>query len=140
MKNQFIGIHLDFIGFSASLLCALHCALLPFLLTLTPLMGLKFMDNPAIEYAFIAVSVFIAFPALIHGFRGHHHKPLSLIVVTVGFILIGIGRLPHHEWQEIVLSSLGAIIVAGAHVINWKHIQQSNVRYPECKEHNNCVK
>ena len=71
MKNQFVGLHPDFMGFSASLLCAVHCAALPFLLTLAPLAGLQFLRNPWVEYALILISFGIACYALIPGYRRH---------------------------------------------------------------------
>lgn len=134
MKNRFIGLHLDFIGFSASVACALHCAALPFILTLAPLAGLEILDNPWVEYAFIAASLIIAVSSLSHGYRKHHHKPESLITVAFGFLLIGVGQLIHAEAWEIPLMAAGGSIVALAHLINWKHIQQSEVEYPDCCE------
>lgn len=132
MKNQFVGSHLDFVGFSASLLCALHCAALPFLLSLAPLAGLQFLNNAWIEYTIILVSFFIASYALVHGYRRHHQKPMALLIVLAGFILIGTGHLLQVEWQEIILTSCGAVVVSVAHLINWKQIKQSNVEFPDC--------
>ena len=125
MKNNFLSFNADFIGFSASLLCAIHCAALPFAFALAPLAGLRFLQDPRIEYAIIMISLLIASYALIHGYRRHHQKPLALLVVLVGFTLIGIGHLLQTELQELILTSSGATIVAIAHVINWKHIRQS---------------
>ncbi len=132
MKNRFIGLHLDFVGFSASVACALHCAALPFLLTLAPLAGLEILDNHWVEYAFIVVSLAIAISSLSHGYRKHHHRPLSLILVGTGFLFIGAGQLVHSEAWEIPMMAVGGSIVAVAHLINWRHIQQSEVKFPDC--------
>lgn len=132
MKNRFIGLNLDFLGFSASIVCALHCAALPFILTLAPLTGLEVLDNPWVEYAFIALSLAIAISSLTHGYRIHHHKPEALITVGFGFLLIGAGQLVHAEVWEVPLMATGGSIVAVAHLINWKHIQQSEIKYPDC--------
>jgi len=129
MRNQFFGLHLDFLGFSASVLCALHCAALPFLLTLAPLAGLQFLDNPWIEYTFILLSLLIASNALIHGYRRHHQKSLPLIVAFAGFVLIALGRLIELEWSEILFTSCGGITIAIAHLINWKQIQLSEASF-----------
>ncbi|WKN44169.1 MerC domain-containing protein [Tunicatimonas pelagia] len=122
MKNKFVGLHSDFVGFSASLLCALHCAALPFLLTLAPLAGLQFLRNPWIEYTLILISFCIACYALIPGYRRYHRKPLALILVLLGFLLIGSGRFLE---PESVLTSSGAVLVAIAHLVNWKQVQQA---------------
>ncbi len=132
MKNQFLGFHLDFIGFGMSLLCAVHCATLPFLLSLAPLAGLQFLENPWIEYTIILLSFFIASAALVHGYRKHHQRPLALITVFFGFLLIGSGQVAPFEALEILLTTSGATTVAAAHWINWIHIRQSRVEFPDC--------
>lgn len=126
MKYSFVGIHWDFIGFSASLACAVHCVVLPFLFTLAPLTGLQFLKNPWIEYAIILFGFFIASYALSHGYRKHHRKPQALMMVVAGFTLIGAGHLMEAEWPEILLTVLGAVAVAVAHLINWVQVRQSN--------------
>ena len=125
MKNQFVGLHLDFAGFSASMLCAIHCAALPFLLSMAPLAGLQFLENPWIEYSIILLSFLIASNALIHGYRRHHHRSLALVVAITGFILIALGHTLGVEQIEILFTSCGGVLIAIAHLINWKHINQS---------------
>ena len=127
MKNQFVGLHLDFVGFSTSLLCAIHCVALPFLLSLSPLAGLQFIDTPWIEYAIIALSLLIASNALFRSYHKHHKKPFALIIAAAGFILIGAGQLLEPEWKEVLLTSFGGVTVAIAHLLNWKHINQSRL-------------
>ncbi|HAA11802.1 MAG TPA: MerC domain-containing protein [Cytophagales bacterium] len=129
MKNKFIGLHLDFIGFSASMLCAIHCAAVPFLLTLAPLAGLQFLENPWIEYSIILLSLFIASNALIHGYRKHHKKSLPLMIALAGFLLIGAGHGLATESQEIFLTSVGGVSIAIAHLINWRYIRKSQVEF-----------
>ncbi|MEM6525246.1 MAG: MerC domain-containing protein [Bacteroidota bacterium] len=124
MKNSFVALHVDFVGFCSSVLCALHCALTPVLLSLLPLAGLQFLTNPAIEYSLIFISIVIASLALFRGYSQHHKDPLPLVVVGYGFLLITLGRFAHAEWQEVFFSSAGAISVAAAHVVNWVRIKQ----------------
>lgn len=125
MKNQFISLNMDFIGFSASFLCAIHCAAVPFILTMSSLMGLKFLANPWIEYSMILLSFMIASYALIHGYRKHHQKITALIMVVAGFLLILSGHISGHEITEAIVTPLGASIVAFAHVLNWKYIRNA---------------
>lgn len=128
MKEQFVGLHVDFVGFVASLLCAVHCAGIPILLSFAPLMGLGFLSNPWVEYSMILLSLLIASYALIVSYRQCHHNPLALIIVFTGFILISLGHVFSIEWAEIVLTSCGAIAVASAHFINWKHVRHEFLR------------
>jgi hypothetical protein len=93
MKQQFPGLHLDFIGFSASLLCALHCIALPFVVSLAPLAGLRYLENPWLELSLFAGSFLIAAWALLRAYHRHHHNPIALLIVGMGFALIGLGLL-----------------------------------------------
>ncbi|ELR69413.1 hypothetical protein C900_05103 [Fulvivirga imtechensis AK7] len=136
MKELISKINPDIVGFITSMLCAIHCAILPFLLTLAPLAGLGFLDNSYVEYGTIAASFLIASYALVHGYRNHHRKALALVVVSIGFALIGVGHRLPMEWAEPVFNTVGALTVAVAHFINWKHIRQSAIQYPECLHEN----
>ncbi len=124
MKNSFVALHMDFVGFCSSALCAVHCALTPVLISLIPLSGLQFLSNPMIEYSLIITSIIIASWALFRGYSSQHKDPLPLVVVGYGFLLITLGRFAQAEWQEIFFSSVGAISVAAAHLVNWIRIKQ----------------
>lgn len=126
MKEHFFKIQWDFVGLGASLACAVHCLIVPFLVSLAPLAGFQVLNNVWIEYTVIMVGFVIAAIALWHGYRHHHGKPLALIIVIIGFLLIGTGHFFQVGWVEIVLASIGATVVAVAHLINWKHIRQSH--------------
>lgn len=119
MKNQFVGFHLDFIGFSVSLLCAIHCAALPLVLSLTPLAGLHFLSNPWIECTIIFLSFCIASMAILNGYRKHHRKRLPLILVITGFVFISTGYFSELEWMEVLFMVLGGITIATAHFKNY---------------------
>ncbi|WP_268036793.1 MerC domain-containing protein [Algoriphagus sp. PAP.12] len=134
MKNTFIGAHLDFIGFSASLACAIHCAFLPFVISTLPFLGLGFLANPYIEYAVVLSSLFLALYALSHGYIRHHQKMLPILIVSLGFLIISIGLLWAPESLESVITPLGAIVIAWGHFLNWKAIKKSKVDYPSCTQ------
>lgn len=129
MKHQFVGVHWDFIGFSASMACAIHCAALPFLLSLAPLAGLQFLNNPWVEYSIILLSFFVASYALVHGYYRHHRKWHALIIVAAGFASIGLGHLLAEGWKEVLLTSCGAVVIAVAHLVNWKQLRQCRVEH-----------
>ncbi len=133
--RRFFSLHPDFLGFSTSLLCAIHCALMPFLFTLLPLSSLQVLSNPWVEYAIIVISLCIAIASLSHGYRRHHKRGTAIAVVLTGFLGIGAGQIVESTWFEAILTSTGALMVASAHVINWQHIRQSRITYPECLKH-----
>lgn len=140
MKVLLSKINPDIAGFITSLLCAIHCAILPFLLTLAPLAGLSFLHDPWFEYGIIAVSFVIASYALVHGYRCHHGNISPLVVVVAGFLLIGAGHWVSAAWGEALFSTAGALMVALAHLINWRHIRQSAIQYPDCIHKNRDIK
>lgn len=128
MKNSFVALHVDFLGFCSSFVCAIHCAFTPVLISFLPLAGLQFLTNPVIEYSLILLSVIIASFALFRAYIGYHRDPLPLVVVGYGFLLITLGRFAQAEWQEVFFSSIGALSVAAAHIVNWVRIKQHVTR------------
>lgn len=122
MKTIFKDSPLDFLGISASLICGVHCAALPIIMTLAPLSGLRFLSNPWIEYSVIIGSFIIALCSLVHGYRKHHHRILPLRMAGIGFVVIGFGHIIHGHGLDHALVFTGACLVAFSHFINWKYI------------------
>ena len=125
IKNQKLSEPLDFVGFSASLLCAIHCGALPILLAFVPMAGVRFLTDPWVEYVMIVTSLIIASLSLIHGYRKHHQQASGLWVAGVGFALIFAGHGLAYEGAEIVFTTLGATLIAVAHLINLKLVRQA---------------
>ena len=123
MKDRFVGFQVDFIGFSVSLLCAVHCVGIPFMLGFAPLLSSGFLGTTWIEYGIILFSFLVAFFALIRGYTTCHKKPMALIVAFFGFVLISLGHSVGLEVLEATFTPIGAVIVAAAHIINWKHMR-----------------
>jgi len=91
--------HLDKIGFSASFFCAIHCALLPLLAGVLPLLGLQFLASPAIEETMFVTAFIIASLSLFPSYFRHHRKIHAIVIFISGFALIGIGHLISSEWM-----------------------------------------
>lgn len=109
----------DKVGFSASMLCAIHCAAVPFMLSILPLLGLKFLSDPVTETVMVGFSFMLASTSLFIGYCKHkQYKAFAIMVV--GFFLIGLGVFIGNEYAEIILSASGASIVAASHLINLK--------------------
>lgn len=115
--------HGDLLGFAGSTLCALHCSALPILLAMGMLSGFEWMESHWVEYAFFISAIGIAGYTILKSYLVHR-KPLALMVACTGFILFLIGIVQHNH-AEIGLTTLGGVLIAVAHVINWR-IQQSN--------------
>lgn len=111
----------DRIGATASFLCALHCAALPFVLALLPAVGLGFLADHAFERVFIAAASTLALTVLIRGYR-QHHATRALSLLAPGLVLLWIGGflVDGHDTIGLhaLLVSIGGSCLALAHLTN----------------------
>ncbi len=111
----------DRVGATASFLCALHCAALPFVIAVLPALGLSFLADHLFERIFIAFASALALGALIRGYR-RHRVPSALYLAAPGIALLWIGVwLFDAEASRTVhatLVTIGGCCVALAHVLN----------------------
>lgn len=117
MKNRHRILLLDQTGIAASLACAIHCAALPLLTTLLPLVGLTFLANPLVEISMLILSLCIGLFALTTAYRLHQQK-LPISILLAGFLFIGLGHFIAHA--EAFLIPLGGLLIAAAHFFNIK--------------------
>jgi len=111
---------LDVGGAAASLMCALHCALLPLVVTLLPLVGLSFLAGEAVEWILLALSAALGISSLCLGYREHRSRR-ALSVLAIGLALLAVGRMIEHlELSSIGVPLLvaGGLIVAASHALN----------------------
>ncbi|SEK68350.1 MerC mercury resistance protein [Chitinophaga rupis] len=111
-------LNLDVLGIGASLLCAIHCALLPVLITLLPLLGAHLLENEKLEYGLMACTFVIGCLALFRGYRHQHRQLLPLLLFLAGFagLLLGHYAMPP-LWRPIVITA-GALLIIIAHIWN----------------------
>ena len=77
----------DWIGVAASLLCAIHCAAMPFVVGFLPLLGLSFLADPSFHQWMVAVCLALALVAFVPGWRRHHRVTPAIIgVLGLGMI------------------------------------------------------
>ena len=114
--------YLDVLGFSASFLCAVHCVLTPLVLALGLAGGLEWLESPLVEWSFISTTLVFATWSLIGTFPKHRNAQ-PLLIAGAGFtIIIGLHLLPGHVNH--LLSAVGGILVAYAHLRNWQLLRQ----------------
>lgn len=128
MKSPLNSQLFDKLGMSASVACAIHCALLPIVLTLLPIVGLEFLANPALELSMIILSLGLACIALSSAYK-KHRKALPFVILMVGFAFIALGHLI--EGMESYLIPLGGLLIAVAHFINLKLTKTCNHQLPK---------
>jgi MerC mercury resistance protein len=109
---------LDRLGMSASLACAVHCAVLPLLLAALPAIGLAWLDSAWVDWTMVALAAVIALRAHRGGFRLHRSCMPSAVAVAgllaiVTTICLLKGSASHHYVQ-----ASGAVVVASSHFLN----------------------
>lgn len=110
---------IDRIGFSVSILCAIHCALMPVLITMLPLLGLQFVGSSYFELIIMAASLLLAVGSL-KGSRHNHRSYRPLLLVVIGFSLMLTGHILEAHEYEWCFFAFGGVFVAVAHLINYK--------------------
>jgi len=123
MKLRSYKINLDRIGITASTLCAIHCAALPFLITVLPMWGPGFLANEAVEITMIAVSLIIGIWSLGAGYWKQHHHIMPILLLISGFACIVFGHFSGIELLEPILIPIGGFTIAAAHYINLRMLK-----------------
>ena len=127
---------LDAAGATASLLCAIHCAAMPLVITLLPLIGLSFLADERVEWGLLALSALLGVSSLCLGYRKHRRRH-ALSVLALGLTLLVGGRLC--EEREIgkfglLLVVAGGITVASSHFLNRRLCHSCRVCHPAAVE------
>lgn len=117
--SSLFKINLDFAGFAASLICALHCIAIPIVLSLGLVNSSHFLHNHYFDTAIIAIGIVIASMSLLSDFKIHKSK-LPLGLIAFGFTILIIGLKLGHDLPHVLMSVVGSGFVATAHYINWK--------------------
>lgn len=104
---------------SASIACAAHCSILPLAITYGLLGGSFMMGHGIFELLFIGVSVFLAVSSLYSSYRNYHKNILPIALFVLGLLSISFGLILHAGW-EILLATLGGLVIATAHFLNYR--------------------
>ena len=126
-----LALNLDSIGLTASIICAVHCALFPLFLLMLTFYGLNFVAGPLLEYSLIIISVLIGLFTFSHGYRNHHKSLVPMIVFLSGLIIIIVSHSIFHESShsgsfspEYIFSPIGAICIGIGHYLNRKYSKE----------------
>ena len=108
---------IDLVGTCVSLVCAVHCLTVPFLMTVLPLAGLGVLLGGSLEILFIVASVILATCSLCWGFR-RHRRWRVFVVLGAALTMIAVGRFLASEPYELLFVFIGAMVLAAGHVLN----------------------
>jgi len=112
---------LDRLGASSSIICAVHCALLPVAIALLPAVGLMSIGSARFEQAFVVFATLVGVFSLIQGYRRHGvARALWLLLPGLGVLWLAVLYPPLHASviPHAVAMTFGGTLVGVAHVVN----------------------
>jgi len=107
---------LDRVGACASTACALHCVLLPFVITALPFLGLSVFASSAFEMGMIVFTVALATFSFCWGGK-LHGEWRTLLLVLAALTLFAFGHELDGTLHRVVMA-LGGVSLATGHILN----------------------
>lgn len=119
-------MNLDKIGMVASISCAIHCTLLPFIMIAVPTFSVSLFASEEIEWLFLGISFLLNLISLCFGFKKHKsYKAFSFsgigfgLIVICNMIKIHYSRHNHFEFDLYnIILILGGISIALSYYFN----------------------
>lgn len=112
-----LKLNWDGLGIATSIVCAIHCALLPLLLSSLPLFGINIIHNSFFEWLMIAIAISVGVYSLSHGYRTHHRQILPIVIFCIGAIFLVIKQFMHPEFMFLAIA---VICIISAHFMNYR--------------------
>ena len=125
-------INYDALGIAASIACAIHCAVLPLVISSLPILGINIINNFWFEIFMIVLAMGIGLHSLTHGFKKHHHRLLPIIVFVIGISLLLVKQILHQ--YQIWFLVPAVILIVAAHYINYRQCRiADHCHVEDCK-------
>lgn len=112
---------LDRIGATGSLVCAVHCAVLPLLIALLPSLGIATWLGEDFELGFVVFATLFGLAILAWSYRRHRvARALGLLLPGLAALWLGVLYAPlHHSLvPHAVVMTFGGTLVGLAHLAN----------------------
>jgi hypothetical protein len=119
-RSSRLGATADRIGVLGSVLCAVHCALMPLLLALLPALGVGALGLGDIDQMLVVFATVLGVTSLSLGFR-RHRAFRAWALLLPGLLLVWSGSftaLHDHSAAHMLLMVAGGLLIAGAHLLN----------------------
>ena len=116
-------VNWDLMGIATSVACAIHCALLPLVLSSLPLFGINIIHNLFFEWGMIALAFSVGAYSLFHGFIKHHRSITPVLLFCAGFAFLLL-KQAYHQYQNLLLVPAVTLIIT-AHYYNYRLCHKS---------------
>ena len=123
-----IKLNWDAMGIATSVACAIHCAILPVILTTLPIFGINIIHNLFFEWGMIALAFVVGSYSLFHGFVKHHRSFTPIIIFSVGFFFLVLKQFLLEA--EYALLTIAVILIITAHYYNYRICHRSKCSSP----------
>jgi hypothetical protein len=120
---------LDRIGATGSIVCAIHCALLPLAIAALPALGIASWLGDGFEVGFVMFATLLGLFSVLWGYRRHGAvRALGMLVPGLAILWTGILYSPlHHALVPHALAmTLGGTLVGLAHLANLRLVHVHN--------------
>ena len=126
-------INWDAFGIAASVACAIHCAVLPLILSSLPLFGINIIENQGFEFIMIALAFIVGVYSLYHGRKKHHHSFYPMLLFAAGISLLFIKSMLHSHNLMLLLPAVSLVVIA--HYVNYKLCRVHNHAHADYCNH-----
>ena len=122
LKDKRLLEKIDILGTTASLLCIVHCGVIPVLLTLGTIgVSAEGTDHKIFDLILIGLGLLLGFIAFYSGYKLHHSRTLPLGFFFLGFIAFIIGYFEYFNGLSEFFISTGSFLLIVAHFYNWRY-------------------
>jgi hypothetical protein len=118
-----LKLNWDAMGVATSVACAIHCAVLPVLMSSLPIFGINIIHNSFFEWGMIGLAFVVGSYSLFHGFIKHHHSPVPVLIFSIGFMFLVLKQFFDSVEYWFLLIAVTSII--SAHYYNYKLCHRS---------------
>ena len=126
---------MDRLGATGSLLCAIHCAVLPVVLALVPSLGIAAWFGESFEQGFALFATALGITTIALGYRRHRDvRALGLLVPGLAVLWFGVLYEPLHSlvFGHGLVMALGGTLVGLSHLANLRLHHGPHVHGPGC--------
>ncbi|MDQ6722819.1 MAG: MerC domain-containing protein [Thermoproteota archaeon] len=115
----------DILGIATSVGCAIHCAVLPVIVSTLPIFGINIIHNSFFEWGMIMLAFVVGSYSLFHGYVRHHRNNLPVLLFSAGILFLVLKQFFSH--QEYLFLFFAVCLIIAAHLLNFKYCRQSKV-------------
>lgn len=123
MIKKYLVNRLDAYGMGVGIACAIHCALFPILFSSGVFASVSWLDHMFLDIIFLVASVYFAFSSLIRSYGSDHKNIMPILLAGIGIIIIAY-ILFTHKHNQLILPTMGGILLAAAHFYNLRLVQK----------------